>query len=221
MSSKECLRVTGARRRSGAFARQLIGIVLLVFTLPAWGSEWCGVHTHPTGPLDYTKPDRHLRIVETHHFTQDVRELRRGATSHLVSDLEYVLNWFPNHHPALDAFSRLAIREGRTRPQGATADIECRFKWAVDVNPNDAMVRVIQGLYYLRLGRNDDARTQLQIAADMAPDHPEVHYNLGLVLYRLNDYEAAKSHAEKAYALGYPLPGLRNMLERAGHALSE
>jgi len=205
--------------------------MLMSFSLStaASASEWCGNHPRASGTsgtsatYDYTNPEhraRFLNVVEVHHFTQDVRELRRGSTSRVANDLEYVLNWFPNHHPALDAFARLAIREGRTRPVGAQTDIECRFKWAVDVKPDDAMVRVIQGLYYLRLGRNQDARDYLQMAADLQPDHAEVHYNLGLVLFRLEDYESARTHAEQAYALGYPLPGLKNMLEGAGYALS-
>ncbi|MDZ7803491.1 tetratricopeptide repeat protein [Thiohalophilus sp.] len=166
--------------------------------------------------------EKYLGMVEGYHFTDDVKNLRKGAsTSRIIDDLEYVLNWFPNHHQALDAISRLAVREGTTRPQGADYDLECRFKWAHDVAPHDAMVYVIHGLYYARMSRNKEARSALQKAVDMNPHHPEIQYNLGLVLYKLGDYEKARVHARKAYELGYPLPGLKNLLKDAGYSLAD
>lgn len=202
------------------------GVLFLLISLPLHAMQVCGEPSHPEGgPYDYTIRNKHnikyLQIVENHHFTEDVRTLRKGATTFVINDLEYVLNWFPNHHPALEAFTRLAAREGTTRPMRAHYDIECRFQWAHEVAPTDAMVYVIRGLYYARTDRNDEARRMLEKAVDMDPSHPEVHYNLGLVLFRLKDYEAARSHAKQAYALGYPLPGLKNMLEEAGYSLSE
>ncbi len=199
-------------------------LALCFFALPIQAQEYCGKHTHPSGPFDYTNrqhTDKYLHVVEKHHFTNDVRTLRKGATTYLIGDLEYVLNWFPNHHQALEALTRLAVREGTTRPRRAEYDLECRFKWARDVAPHDAMVPVIQGLYYARIDRNKDARAALQKAVEMNPRHPEIHYNLGLVLFKLKDYKAARDHARQAYDLGYPLPGLKNMLENAGYSLAD
>jgi hypothetical protein len=197
-------------------------LVLFPVVAHAQGTAVCPAftgHGH-----DYTNAQlrgRHLAIVEQWHFTEDVRALRRGVGTYVIGDLEYVLNWFPNHHPALDALVRLALREGTTQPQHAKADIECRFEWAIQTQPRDAMVRVIRANYYHRLGRHNDAREQLRIALTLAPDDPEVHYNLGLALYRLGDYENARIHAAEAYGRGYPLPGLRNMLARAGYPLDD
>ncbi|MEX2365193.1 MAG: tetratricopeptide repeat protein [Pseudohongiellaceae bacterium] len=199
-------------------------LILILIPLSLQAESICGKHTHPTGPFDYTNrahTDKYLTIVEKHHFTEDVRTLRKGATTYLIGDLEYVLNWFPNHHQALNALTRLAAREGTTRPHRSDVDIECRFQWAHDIAPHDAMVYVIKGLYYARTDRNEEARAILQQAVDMAPRHPEIHYNLGLVLFRLKDYETARTHAEKAYELGYPLPGLKNMLDEAGYSLAD
>lgn len=173
--------------------------------------------------LDYTNPvDRkRLGIVERWHFTDDVRALRKGATSYLVDDLEYVLNFFPNHHSALNAYTRLCLRVGTTRPRHSDADLECRFLWAAKAQPKDAMVPVIQGVYYLRSGQHDKAMQSLERAVRLAPENPEVHYNIGLALYKLKDYERARIHADKAYKGGYPLPGLRNMLKDSGYPLPE
>lgn len=173
--------------------------------------------------LDYTNPENQGRLdsIADVHFTEDVRMLRRGSTTYLARDIEYLLNWSPNHHQALAALTRLALREGKTTPDRARVDLECRFLWARKTQPRDAMVLVIQGSYYSRAGRFEEAKKTLKEAARMAPENPEINYNLGLALYNLEDYESARSYARKAYNGGYPLPGLRNMLERAGYPLSD
>lgn len=207
------------RSRICAFTKLLIGSLLFVNF--AAGAAVCPEFRGKG--LDYTNPTdrKRLEIVERYHFTDNVKSLRGGASSYLADDLEYVLNFFPNHHQALDAFARLAIRENTTSPRHSDASIECRFLWAAQAQPKDAMVPVIQGVYYYRVGRLEDAKASLEKAAKLDPNNPEVNYNLGLALYNLEDYEEARSYAKKAYQSGYPLPGLRNMLERAGYPLSD
>jgi tetratricopeptide (TPR) repeat protein len=52
-------------------------------------------------------------------------------------------------------------------------------------------------------------------------DHAaDLHYALGLTLLDLNDLAGATQAAERAYGLGYPLPGLRNRLQKAGVTLT-
>ena len=228
MKTVSVFRLTGPRSNSKQ-ARLLVVLLwaaLLMSVLSqaalAQADAFCGEFTGRG--LDYTNAQlrsQHLGVVERVHFTEDVRTLRRGATGHLVSDIEYVLNWFPNHHGALDALARLAVREGTTHPNRARADIECRFRWARQAQPRDAMVPVIRGIYYQRLGRYSDAREQFLAASNLDPENPEVHYNLGLALVRLGDYDNARIHAAEAYGRGYPLPGLRNLLSRAGHPLDD
>jgi tetratricopeptide (TPR) repeat protein len=48
----------------------------------------------------------------------------------------------------------------------------------------------------------------------------ELHYFLGLVYVDLKEYPLAKQQAIAAYSLGYPLPGLRDKLRKAGYPLS-
>jgi hypothetical protein len=47
----------------------------------------------------------------------------------------------------------------------------------------------------------------------------EIHYFLGLVLIDLHDYDEAQKHAIEAYALGHPLPGLKDKLAAAGYPI--
>jgi tetratricopeptide (TPR) repeat protein len=44
----------------------------------------------------------------------------------------------------------------------------------------------------------------------------ELQYNLGLINLELGDVDAALTYARAAYALGYPLPGLKNKLLKLG-----
>ena len=55
----------------------------------------------------------------------------------------------------------------------------------------------------------------LKAAVEMAPENATINYNLGLVYMKLKDYDNAKIYADKAYSLGFPLPGLRNQLAEA------
>ena len=47
-------------------------------------------------------------------------------------------------------------------------------------------------------------------------DTPDAEYFLGHTYFELKQYDKAREHADKAYRLGYPFPGLRNKLERVG-----
>ncbi|WP_333797330.1 hypothetical protein [Rheinheimera sp.] len=47
----------------------------------------------------------------------------------------------------------------------------------------------------------------------------DLNYFLGIYYLKVRDFENAKRHARIAYANGYPLPGLKNMLAKQGHSL--
>lgn len=69
--------------------------------------------------------------------------------------------------------------------------------------------------------KRNDYEKALQILNEgnrrLAGKSPEIHYNLGLVHLELGDPLKATQHAKAAYKGGYPLPGLRMKLARAGH----
>ena len=52
----------------------------------------------------------------------------------------------------------------------------------------------------------------LKTAIELEPDNATINYNLGLLYLKAKDYDKAAEYADKAYALGFPLPGLRNQL---------
>ncbi|MDB5976030.1 MAG: hypothetical protein JWR07_2790, partial [Nevskia sp.] len=62
------------------------------------------------------------------------------------------------------------------------------------------------------LGRTNEAIAAFRAGVDLAPENATINYNLGLIYMKTKQYDKAAEYADKAYALGFPLPGLRNQL---------
>lgn len=170
------------------------------------------------GPFDYrTASEDQRRLVEHAHFTSQVESLTRGASTTMIgADIAYTLRAFPNHARALRAMAKLARREKKPTPAGARFPVECWFERAIAFQPDDAQVRLVYGIELLTQERRDAAIEQLKLADELGGDDPNVAYNLGLAYFDLNQHETAMSYARKAYQQGFPLPGLREKLTRAG-----
>lgn len=157
-----------------------------------------------------------LAVVERFHFTAPVEKLEHGLSDTLGGDIGYTLEHFPNHPRALAAMARLALREKTPQPPGAHYTIDCFFERAMGYVPDDARVRSLFGGYLLARSQNAAALEQFAEAARLAPDDPSTHYNLGLLYLQKKDYAKALESARRAYAAGFPLPGLRNKLKALG-----
>lgn len=178
----------------------------------------CGPLTSGYGPFDYrfaAQKDKYL--VESAHFTPWVENLTRGNTSSTpAGDIAYTLRAFPNHPRALLSMMKLAEREKRDKPRGSTYTMDCWFERAIRFQPEDGTVRMLYGTYLARKNKDREAIEQLELADKLITDDANVHYNLGLAYFDVKQYDKALTHAKKAYALGFQLPGLRDMLKRAG-----
>ncbi|HEX8874824.1 MAG TPA: tetratricopeptide repeat protein [Nitrosospira sp.] len=188
-------------------------VLVIVPDLQAASPPHCG---ELENVYDYNEGGSLLGTVEKHHFTPNVENLRSGNTSTVGGDLSYTLMIYPNHHRALAAFGKLSLRDKTLKPSGAKYSVGCFFDRAIRFKPNDGMVRMVYGNYLLKAGQTDNAIGQLQAAVDLLPDDATINYNLGLIYMQKKDYEQAKSYAKKAYELGFPLPGLKNQLIKAG-----
>lgn len=170
--------------------------------------------------VDYLDPSAQKRIqgIEAHHFNADVENLVRGVSMAGVGgELAFVLNWVPNHHRALQALLRLALREKSEKPfQTDPYTVTCWMHRATVFAPKDGKVFLILGVYLARVGKLKEAVVQLEEADRLLVSDANVHYNLGLVLFDLKDFDRALEYAKRAYAGGFPLPGLRQKLMRAG-----
>ncbi|MHA4871524.1 tetratricopeptide repeat protein [Duganella sp. PWIR1] len=193
-------------------------LVLMLASASARAADDCPAYVKHDPGGDYTNPEdrQGLAVVENFHFTQNVERLIRGASGALGADISYTLEHFPNHHRALAAMSRLALRDKNRKPPGARYTIECFFDRALRYRPDDARVHALFGAYLLALGQTDAALEQLEHSARLEPENPTAHYNLGLLYLKKKDYDKARSSAQKAYGMGFPLPGLKNKLTAAG-----
>lgn len=194
-------------------------MLMVCASIPAYADTiTCGdPFTNHFGPWDYyTARAEDRETVEHFHFTPQVEELKSGQSAYIGQDLSYTLNVFPNHPRALLAMSRLAIREKTSTPGHASRSIECWFDRAIRFRPEDATVRLIYGIHLINTGKVQDAVEQLELARKLGGANANVEYNLGLAYFDLGRYDESLAHAQAAYRLGFPLPGLRNKLEKAG-----
>ena len=207
-------------------AATVLGIVM--FFVGSWTQAAgpigdCGRLENPYGPYDYTNAiDRRDKLprVERAHFDIGVRSLEGSrrkvfSWSGLVADIDYTLRAFPNHHAALYTMVTYHLR-GYDDNALSQYTPECWFDRAKRFNSGDGNVWLIEGVYKARIGDNEDAEKSYLVAIEMVPDAPEPHYNLGLLYLSSKNYPLARVHAERAYALGYPMPGLRDKLAELG-----
>lgn len=213
-----------ANRRSIRWILGLHVAVLMAGSVNAQEAMDCGSLSNAYGPFDYTNPthfNEKLPIVERAHFDRGVEQLaghqsKANGKAMLAADLDYTLRAFPNHHRALVSMMRYHLE---MVPRGASRmrySAECYFDRAIRNSPEDAMVRMIRGLYYYKKDRPEDALESYSKALELAPESAEVHYNMGLIYLELGEVDKALNHARVAYREGYPLPGLRRKLDRLG-----
>jgi tetratricopeptide (TPR) repeat protein len=181
------------------------------------GANYCGPLTNHYGPFDYRlRAEGHLTIVDNAHFTPEVEAGLHGNTSYLGDDINYTLLASPNHHRALVTLGKIAVRDKTVHVAHMKYPVGCYFERAQRFAPDDGMVPAIYGGYLFALGKKDEALNAYKRAYSMLPDDAVVNYNLGLLYAERKDYEHALPFAEKAYALGFPLPGLKKKLVAAG-----
>jgi hypothetical protein len=177
----------------------------------------CGSLENAYGPFDYRSEKDKLGIVEKFHLTPNVINLISAQSAATVGgDLDYALRAFPNHHVALMAMARLGEKEKLAKPHGARFGVECYFQRALRFRNDDATVKVIYASYLAKNGKKVEALNILEQAEKVDEDNVNIIYNTGLIYFELREYDKSLSYANRAYNLGFPLPGLRDMLKRAG-----
>lgn len=178
----------------------------------------CGSLANGYGPFDYrTTFGEPKRLVEGAHFPPMVENLVKGHRGYLGGDIDYTLRAFPNHHRALLSMMNYRIRSKQDPPPNMRYTAECYFDRAVRFRPNDGAVKMLYGFYLLKLERNEEAISLFNEARGLIGEDPNLNYNLGLAYLKLKDYDKALEFAHKAYAGGFPLPGLKRLLQDKGH----
>jgi tetratricopeptide (TPR) repeat protein len=199
-----------------------LSLYILLLSLPVAHAQEldCGnPFVNGVGPFDFTSAKDHrpdaIPTVEHYHLNSDVINLVKGqSATDLMEDLDFVLRAVPNHPRALDAVARYELKTGRSSAKYHSA--ECYFKRALDFKPKDPAVHLVYGIFLARKKDRPGAMQAYQQVLAIDPQSAEAHYNLGLLYFDMQRLDDARSEAERAYELGYPLPGLQRKLEQAG-----
>ncbi len=229
----ESLPATSARR--GLRSLIVAAAVCLLASFPglAFGQgAGCGPVPLPgaAGPYDFLDADAvarwNIKDINSNHLAKIKPNLDEGRPYHALYELNFILIRIPNHYVA---FSHLADIEQKFpgieyEPAKAGMDdtlyfpatAECYYDRAFRFRPNDPNLRLLMAIHYHKTDRLEQAVEQYKIAESMQENSADIQYNLGLAYFDLQEYDLSAEHAERAYALGYPLPGLRNKLAEVG-----
>lgn len=197
----------------------VVALLGLIGSSPLHAAKYCGELKTAYGPFDYRKAaslPQEIYLVESAHFTPQVENNLKGESSWIAGDLNYTLKVWPNHYRALASMSRQGILEKKLQPQGAAYPVDCYFLRAFEFVPDDGMVHAVYGNHLFAHGKTDAALTEFKRAVELEPDNPTINYNAGLAYIKAKDYDKALTHARKAYALDFPLPGLKSKLIALG-----
>lgn len=176
---------------------------------------------HPVkGRRDYnlmandTKDLRDLNYHQYYHIQPASKALASGNLQwNVMNNLHFVLHKVPNDHRALGLLVQWDKAGGRDKDYKSPA---CYLTWAALFAPGDATVWGYGGYYFYQHKDLDRAQAWWEEALNTDPGNPDVNYNLGLLSFDKGDYAKARHYAQVAYSAGYPLPGLRDKLTRAG-----
>jgi hypothetical protein len=170
------------------------------------------------GLMDYrlrtidSRVEAGISQVNRYHTEPARRALRTTPTSlSIIADLDFTLRHSPNHIEALRLLMDYEHAGGRP---GEYAKLECYLLWARQFAPTDMSVLQLMAQYYWKGGNEKLAEELYTQALTTDPNSAELHYNAGLFYFSQKKYPQAREHARTAYSAGYPLPGLRMMLER-------
>ncbi|MFC0136110.1 hypothetical protein CR105_02115 [Massilia eurypsychrophila] len=201
-----------------------IACALLVLAGPVFAAKanYCGELKNHYGPFDFrTRGPGGFDLVEDAHFTADVEKGIRGVSGLIAGDIDYTLRAIPNHPRALETMGRISLRDKSLHMPGARFPTECYFIRAIRFTPDDPLVRAVYGNYLASLGRTKEAIAMFETGVELAPENATINYNLGLQYMKTKQYDKAAQYADKAYALGFPLPGLRNRLAQVRQGSNE
>ncbi len=180
--------------------------IFLVFTLACFELEAAEYDYYTDNP----RARKEINIVIKHHWDNAVSAVDALRYKSGIAELDYILRYIPNHPRALLLLSKLTISLGRT------SKADPYFENAIKFGPQYENSYSVYGIHLFRSGRYKKSIKKFKAALSINPNSSEIHYNIGLTYFAIKDIQNTKIHAQKAYILGYPFPGLREKLKSVG-----
>lgn len=202
-----------------------------MFSAVAAAAPWVGDNFHgkpcegfqgTAGTADYLRRANpriaaSLALTEEHHFNEDVESLRKGITTEPMGDIDFVLRSFPNHHRALFSAMQWRIKNRNFPKTVKWQPAECYYQRAIAFSPHDLTIRTQYAILQYKFKKFNEALETYEELDRLNPHDPLVEYNMALTMLRVGKFKKAAVIAERVYKTGFPLPGLRNKLRKAGH----
>ena len=165
-------------------------------------------------------------ILGVHHYCAGIAWLNRARMEtdpyqrkyklkKAFGETMYSFERLPESHHMI---APMAVQLAAARYEaGETDDAMSWLDRAIQANPKNPMPYSAKAVIQRKSKRLDLAKqTLLEGNEAVGGTSAEICYNLGLILFELGEVDAAAQYAKEAYRLGYPLPGLKNKLVRAG-----
>lgn len=162
-----------------------------------------------------------------HHFCAGMLYLRRARTEADEGRRKWLLGEAFNESiytfnrviPGGPVYASIAATLAQIeRARGNDENALQYLTTARQVAPSDAMTHLALAIFFRDSGHLLDARKTLEEGFEATERQSyEIAYNLGLICVELQDISCAVEKAQFVYDAGFPLPGLKNRLEKLGH----
>ena len=158
----------------------------------------------------------YLWIARAERYQGRNAQMLEQALNQAVVEADYAVARIPPSNPV--HWKLLTIQARVLYARGNKEQSINALKQIIRHKPDLADGYVVLGNFLYKETKYDEAREVLQGGLDKVPSpSAEMHYFLGMILLKQGSFDSAREQAQKAYKLGYPLPGLRNRLKAAGH----
>lgn len=170
--------------------------------------------------------DSAVGIPGVHHFcvgmlyTNRAKNMASGSKRNetlrnAVSEIEYS---FSRAAPSASMYSLITAYYGTALyRQGKRQEANAMWDKGMQAKPKARESYLAKAEILIAEKKNREALdVLLKYEKAKEADYADAEYFLGHVYFELKQYDKAREHADKAYKLGYPFPGLRKKLERIG-----
>lgn len=163
-----------------------------------------GLHHYCTGMIWLTRAK----------FERDPVQ-RRYMLRNALSETTFTFDRSPRSAPL---FAPVAIQMATIMyEQGELGEALTLLKSTITAQPTTDVLYSAAAVMQRKLGHLEQAKEMLLTGYNAVGGRSaEINYNLGLILIELGELDQAVKYAEQAYALGFPLQGLRTKLQDLG-----